>query len=149
MLTISYLPDDQWHGELLAQARHAGFAGKAYAWFNADALRRFVAPLSSWPPALDEPTHLQGGYFAKHRPGTTPVEMHVDVIIARSASPRYYRVEARLNEPGEDNMPQAAVIRFPVEPGELAKFADAVEAMLVAGGSATLPAADSNSAPAI
>ncbi|MEY4952715.1 MAG: hypothetical protein RL299_1139 [Pseudomonadota bacterium] len=149
MLTISYLPDDEWHGELLAEARHAGFAGRAFAWFNTDDLRRFVAPLRQWPPAPDEPTRLQGGYFSKHNPTGTPVETHVDLTIAWSRSQRCYRVEARLSEPGEQTLPQATVIRFPVEPAELGRFADAVEAMLVAGGSATLLAAINNTVTAI
>ncbi len=140
MLTLHYIPEDEWHGELRVEARHAGFWGRASAWFNADALRQFVAPLKAWPPAVDEPIKLQGGYFSDSTTSSAPVETCVGITIGRRGANARYWVEVQLSEPDDEILPQSATARFFAEPYALMRFADQIEAMLASGGSAGLAA---------
>jgi hypothetical protein len=140
MMTLHYTPEDEWHGELRVEARHAGFSAKAEAWFNAEELRQFAAALKTWPPALDEPVKLQGGYFSDSTTSSAPVETRVGIKIEQRGSRGRYWVEAELTEPNDEILPQTATVRFFAEPYALMRFADQIEAMLAGGGSAGLVA---------
>jgi hypothetical protein len=140
LLTLTYIPEDEWHGELCAQASHAGFSGRASAWFNADALRQFVAPLRAWPPNLEVPVRLQGGRFSDSTASSAPVETHVGIAIAQRGSRGRYWVEAELADPEDEILPQSTTVRFLVEPAALLRFADEVESILDSGGTVNLPA---------
>jgi hypothetical protein len=142
LLTLHYIPEDEWHGELHAQARHAGFSGSSSAWFNVDDLRQFSEALRTYPPKLEEPVQLQGGYFSDSVVSTVPVETHVGIRIAQFGSRGHYCAQVTLSEPDDEIMPHSAVISFLVEPYALMRFADRVNAMLANGGSAGLPASD-------
>jgi hypothetical protein len=144
VLTLHYIPEDEWHGELRVEARHAGFSGRASAWFNADALRQFVAPLHRWPPELKEPVKLQGGYFSDSTTSSAPIETHIGIAIVQRGSRGRYSVEAHLTEPDDEILPQSTTVRFLVEPAALLRFAGEVDAILECGGTVTLPASDSN-----
>lgn len=143
LLILHYIPEDEWHGELRVEARHACFSGRSSAWFNADALRKFAEPLRAFPLRLDEPTKLQGGYFSDSTTGSQPVATHVGISIAQRGSRSRYCAEITLSEPDDEILPNSAVIRFFVEPYALMRFANQIEATLAIGGSAGLPAWDS------
>jgi hypothetical protein len=143
LLTLHYILEDEWHGELQVEARYAGFSGHASAWFNADAMRKFAEPLRAFPPKLDKPTKLQGGYFSDSTTGSQPLETHVGISIAQRGSRGRYCAEITLFEPDDEILPHSAVIRFFVEPYALVRFAHQIDAMLATGGSAGLPASDS------
>lgn len=140
LLTLHYIPEDEWHGELQVEARHAGFSGKASAWFNAEALLEFAGPLQSFPPKLDEPVTLEGGYFSDSTTSAAPVETHVGLRIVQLSPSGRYRVEAQLAEPCDQILPQSATICFQVEPYALMRFSGELKAMIASGGSVTLPA---------
>ena len=139
LLTLHYFPEDEWHGELHAEARHASFSGKASAWFNAEALRQFVAPLRTFPPQLAEPISLRGGYFSDSTISGSPVETHVGIRIGQRGSKGRYWLEAQLADQDTEALPQSATIGFFVEPYALMRFAGEVDAMLESGGSVALP----------
>ena len=142
MLTLHYIPEDEWHGELRVEARHAGFSGKSSAWFNADALRQFAEALRSYPPKLEEPVQIKAGYFSDGVVSFVPVETHVGISIAQFGSKGRCWAQVTLCEPDDEIMPQAAVISFTVETYALMRFADQIQAMLAPGGSAGLPSSD-------
>ena len=77
MLTLHYIPEDERHGELCVEARHAGFCGWSSVWFNADALRQFAEAVRTYPPKLEEPVRIESGYFSHSVVSTAPVETHV------------------------------------------------------------------------
>lgn len=139
LLTLHYFPEDEWHGELHAEVRHASFSGKSSAWFNAEALRQFVVPLRTFPLQLEEPISLRGGYFSDSATSNAPVETHVGIRIGRRGSKGRYWLEAQLADQDADILLQSATIGFHVEPYALMRFADEVEVMLDSGGSVTLP----------
>lgn len=147
MLTLRYFPEDERHGELRVEAGHVGFSGKASAWFNADALRQFAQPLRAWPPAVEAPVKLQGGYFSDSTTSSTPVETLVDIGVQQIGKNGRYRVRALLAEPDDEILPQSATVCFFVEPVALMRFATQVEIMLASGGSVTLPASGGDTSP--
>ncbi len=146
VMSLTYFPEDAWHGELRVEANHAGFSGKADAWFNADALRQFIEPLKAWPPKLDVPVTLQSGYFSESTTSSEPVETHVRISIGQRGGKGRHWVEALLTEPDDEILPQSAIVRFFVEPAALVRFADDVEAMLASGGTVTLLASGGGTA---
>jgi hypothetical protein len=140
LLTLTYIPEDEWHGELHVAARYASFSGKASAWFNADALLAFAEPLKSFPPKLEEPVTLNGGYFSDSTTSAAPVETHVGLRIEQLSPSGRYRVTAQLAEPSDDILPQSAAICFQVETYALMRFSEELKAIIASGGSVTLPA---------
>lgn len=61
-LRLTYLPDDQWLGELTAVASSGAFSGQGTAWFDrSDLKENFVAPLSSLPLSSTSPLTIEGG----------------------------------------------------------------------------------------
>jgi hypothetical protein len=146
LLTLHYVPEDEWHGELRAEARHAGFSGQSSAWFNADALRQFAEALRTYPPKLEEPATLLGGRFSDSVVSTTPVKTHVGISIAQFGSRGRIWAQITLCEPDDEIMPRTGVISFYVEPYAMNRFADQIQAMLANGGSAGLPSSDPGAA---
>ena len=142
MLTLHYIPEDEWHGELRVEARHAGFSAHASAWFSADALKKFAAPLRNFRPSLEQSIKLEGGYFSDSTTSSRPVETHVAITIAQRGDKGRYWADILLTEPDEDILHHSAQLRFYVEPYALMRFADQIEAMLTTGGSAGLPASE-------
>ena len=142
MLTLHYIPEDERHGELRVEARHAGFSGRSSAWFNTDTLQQFAEALQSYPPKLEEPVQLKGGYFSDSVVSTAPVETHVGISIAQFGSKGRCWAQVMLSEPDDEIMPHTAVISFIVEDCALMRFADQIQAMLAHGGSAGLPPSD-------
>jgi hypothetical protein len=148
LLKLTYIPEDELHGELRAEATHAGFSGKASAWFDADTLRQFVALLHQWPPVLEVPVKLRGGYFSDSTTSSEPVETHIGIAIAQRGSRGRYWVEAELADPDAEILPQSATIRFLAEPAALLRFASEMVSILDSGGTVNLPASGS-SAPEV
>ena len=142
LLTLHYIPEDEWHGELRVEARHAGFCGWSSVWFNADALRQFAEALRTYPPKLEEPVTIESGYFSPSVVGTAPVETHVGISIANFPDISRCWAQVTLSEPDDEIMPHAAVISYEVEPYALMRFAEQMQAMLAHGGSAGLPPSD-------
>ncbi len=144
LLTLHYTPEDEWHGELRAEARHAGFAGQSSAWFKSDEVRKFAEALRTYPPKLEEPVTLEGGYFSDSAATyPAPIETRVSIRIAQFGSRGRCWAHVTLSEPDDEILPHAAVISFIVEPYALMRFADQIETMLTNGGSAGLPASGS------
>lgn len=134
MLTLTYIPDDEWHGELCVEASHAGFSGKASAWFNRQDIGSFAADLRALSSGRASVAELTGGYFSDSTTSSKPVETHVGIRIARQGIRLVANVE--LAEPGDAIVQQRAQLRFNVEWAALDSHADAIEAMLEAGGTA-------------
>jgi hypothetical protein len=142
MLSLYYIPEDQWHGELRAEASHDGYSGRASAWLNADALRAFAEPLRTYPPKLEEPVELKCGYFSDSVVSAMPVETHIGISIGQFGSRGRCWAQVTLSEPDDEIMPHAAVVSFIVEPYALMRFAEQIMAMIPNGGSAGLPSSD-------
>jgi len=61
-LQLTYVPDDQWLGELTAVVRSGTFSGQASAWFNRSNVKElFVTSLSSFPLSSTAPPTIEGG----------------------------------------------------------------------------------------
>lgn len=136
MLTLTYIPEDDWHGELRVEASHAGFSGRAAAWFNREDIRKFAADLRAlFNDHVSEAT-LKGGYFSDSTTSSAPVETHVGIHVARQDLRHVAVVE--LADPGDDILPQRAFLQYRMEWAALLMNADLIDAVLAEGGRADL-----------
>lgn len=136
MLQLTYWPEDDWHGELQIAARHAGFAGKASAWFNRAEISQFAAELRALANGEVAAAALRGGYFSDSTTSSTPVETHVGISVARQ--PVRFIASVELADPGDAIQPQSARLQLEIAWAALFWAADAIEAMLEIGGTAEL-----------
>jgi hypothetical protein len=61
-LHLTYVPDDQWLGELTAMVRSGAFSGQGSAWFDRSSVRdTFVTSLRSFPLSSTAPPTIEGG----------------------------------------------------------------------------------------
>lgn len=146
MLALTYIPEDEWHGELRVKAAHAGFSGMASAWFNRADISRFAAELRALAHGQAEVAELKGGYFSDSVTGSAPVETHVGIRIARR--PTRFVAAVALADPDDAIRPQTASLELEIAWAALFRAADAIEAMVEAGGTADLKVApDSMAGP--
>lgn len=62
-LTLHYVPEDEWHGELTAWVVSSDYAGRSSARFTVDQLRSFCGALEAFPISPDAPASLEGGFW--------------------------------------------------------------------------------------
>jgi hypothetical protein len=136
LLTLTYIPEDEWHGELRVEASHAGFSGKASAWFNREDIRTFAVDLRALFNDPMREAALKGGYFSDSTTSSAPVETHVGIHVARQNLRHVAMVE--LADPGNDILPQRTFLQFRMEWAALLMNADLIDAMLAEGSRADL-----------
>lgn len=141
LLALTYIPEDEWHGELRIEASHAGFSGKASAWFNREDIRKFAAELRALANGGVSEAVLKGGYFSNSTTSSVPVETNIGIQIVRHNIKHLALVE--LADPDDDILPQRAVLRFYIEWAALYANAELIEAMVDATGRAELKVARS------
>lgn len=94
-LTLSYAPEDEWHGELTANVTSEGFSGESAAWFGMEQLKAFNERLKAFPiPAGQEPS-LGGGFWENDQ----LKEAHVSIHIEPAGSRGQLRVNVILAKP--------------------------------------------------
>lgn len=126
-LTLSYAPEDDWHGELTATARTAHFSGVGIAWFTAADLHAFAARLSEYP--IEDPVMLGGGFWDAGQL-TTPT---VSITISPFDSVGHLEVVINLSDDslgGYGHRPQTVSTLLMVTYGDLAAFQLEMNAML-------------------
>lgn len=141
LLALTYIPEDEWHGELSVEASHAGFSGKASAWFNREDIRKFAADLRTLANGGVSEAVLKGGYFPDSTTSSVPVETHIGIRVVRQNIMHVAEVE--LTDPDDDILRQRASLRLHIEWAALYANADLIEAMLDAAGRAELKVARS------
>jgi hypothetical protein len=63
-LRVRFLRDDDWIGELVADAASDGFSGRSSAWFHRQTIEEFAQALVRYPLANESPPTIAGGYGA-------------------------------------------------------------------------------------
>lgn len=139
MLQLHYLPEDEWHGELQVEARFAGYSGKAAAYFNREDIRKFAADLRALGDGGIVAAEFKGGYFSDSTTTVAPVETHVGIHVARK--PTKFIASIDLADPGDAIQPQSARLQMEIAWAALYYAADAIDAMLIEGGTAELKVA--------
>jgi hypothetical protein len=63
-LRITYKPDEDGTGEIIAIARSGAFSARGSAWFNPDHVKKaFLAGLLSYPFRSEDPPAIEGGFW--------------------------------------------------------------------------------------
>ncbi len=78
-ITLKYVPEDEWHGEMLASVDSAGYSGSGAAWFSIKQLRSFGVALDTFPIFADAPISLAGGFW---KADDTIDQTHVGISIS-------------------------------------------------------------------
>lgn len=127
-LAITYSPDDDHHGEILAQVESGGFAGHGSAWFNLDQLKAFTNGLREYP--LRAPLLLEGGFFD----GDKVREAHVSIRIEPLGKLGQLQLTVLLADAkaalNNDDPKQQVTARFLAAYNDLARFQVDFSAMI-------------------
>lgn len=134
MLQLRYLPEDEWHGELQVEARQSGYSGKAGAYFNRDDIRNFAVDLRALAVNGVMQAELKGGYFSDSTTSSMPVETHVGIHVARK--PTKFIASVHLADSGDAIQQQSVHLQMEMTWASLYYAADAIDAMLIKGGTA-------------
>jgi len=80
-LTVRYIPDDQYIGELKVTVDSRGYCGTGVAWFDKEDLKqRFVTALRAYPLSAASLPSIESGYLSKTYPKTLD-QCHVRISV--------------------------------------------------------------------
>ena len=129
-LHLTYVPDDQWLGELTAVVRSGTFSGQGSAWFDRSSIRdTFVTPLRSFPLSSTAPPTIEGGTgsnedFQCHLRVTVKPYNDRGILLVQVDLVSDYRQEAVADAPN------SVTIRFLTEYALVNTFAKDVDQVL-------------------
>lgn len=128
-LSLSYAPEDEWHGELTANVTSDGFYGKSAAWFSMEQLKAFNELLKAFPiPAGQEPS-LGGGHWDNDQLS----EPHISIRIEPTGTRGQLGVNVMLAKPpwdSESPEKHSVAVHFLVNYGDLSVFQAQFSALL-------------------
>lgn len=84
-LTLSYEPEDEWHGKLTARVASEGFAGRSSAWFGVERLRAFIDALGAFPISPGNEPTLEGGFWKDAAVSQSHLSLRIEPIGSRGA----------------------------------------------------------------
>jgi hypothetical protein len=129
-LRVTYGPDDDGTGELVAFSRSGAFAGQGSAWVGRD-METFVACLRSFPLTAADPPTIEGGYWDGR--GSLN-QCHLRIIIkpynSRGTLLVHVDIAAPVSNTRELDLQNRAIIRFFTEYAAVDIFADHLEQVL-------------------
>jgi hypothetical protein len=140
-LSLTYIPEDDWHGELFAEIKGGEFRGRGSAWFGADQLREFHRLIGVYPLSPGAEPKLEGGFYDEA--GDALQQCHLSVQLSPHDPLGAVRVTASVSTqaPCDDDreLRQLLTSRFLVNYEDIARFRTELAAMLGSGsGEATL-----------
>lgn len=120
-LSISYEPEDSWHGHLTACVEADGFKGRGSAWFSVDSLRAFVTAMDALPISAGSEPKLEGGQWGEK--GVE--EVHLGLRIVPFDSTGTLQVQCTFAEPAQSNastFTNSLRLAFLIKYGDLQHF---------------------------
>ena len=137
-LRVGYQPESDFDGLLQAEVRSHAFCGHGGIWVAPQYVREtFIAALRAVPIVADKPPLLEGGYWCKDKKGALE-QCHLRIVVRpyNARGKLLVRVEFAtefLTTP-DDDLQQAATIRFVTDYAPLAQFADGLDDALEGNG---------------
>lgn len=120
-LSISYEPEDPWHGHLTANVEADGFKGRGSAWFSVDSLRAFVTAMDALPISVGSEPKLEGGQWGEK--GVE--EVHLGLRIVPFDGTGTLQVQCTFAEPTHSNtstFTNSLRLAFLIKYGDLQRF---------------------------
>jgi hypothetical protein len=129
-LHLTYVPDDQWLGELTAVVRSGAFSGQGSAWFDQSTVRdAFVTSLRSFPLSSTAPPTIEGGTGSNE-----DFQCHLRLTIKPYNNRGILLVQADLvsdyRQAAVSDAPNSATIRFLTEYALVNTFAGDLDQVL-------------------
>lgn len=132
-LRITYRPDDDGTGQIIATMKSGAFSAQGSAWFNPDQVKdTFVAGLRAFPLSSTNPPTIEGGFW---KSGENVLDQcHLRIIIKPHNSRGTLLVQVDLasefwKTPDAD-VQNCATIRFLTEYAAVGGFAEQLERVL-------------------
>ncbi|WP_226018961.1 hypothetical protein [Novosphingobium sp. FKTRR1] len=126
-ITISYLADDEWDGELTVTVSADGFAGVGSAWFSKLELLDFAQAITAYPLSAAMPHSISGGRGGNSEiPPQELVKVTFEPHNTRGAIRASIHLEAAIQEGSEQDLKKATTVSFLVTYNDLAEFGPAI-----------------------
>jgi hypothetical protein len=129
-LHFRFEPEDEWHGELIANVTSEQFQARGSAWFNTDELRRFSKALAAYPLKPDALPSITGGSW-DDAGKLKQTHLAVDVVPhgLRGLVRFTVRLATEVDESEENDLGCAATVRFLATYADLSNFAADLSAL--------------------
>jgi hypothetical protein len=143
-LSLTYKPEDDWHGELFAVVESGEFRGCGSAWFSTEQLRAFHRATGTYPLTLSAEPKLEGGYYDET--GMALKQCHLSIQLTPHDPLGAVRVTVSVSTQAscddDRELRQSLTARFLVNYGDIDRFRVDLAAMLEsAAGEAVLTGA--------
>lgn len=137
---LTFQPDNEWSGELSAEAKISGFAARGSAWFDRSNIEEFFDRLSQYPLADADRVELIGGVGI--RPDGVPEHVRLRLSISPFGSRGLLLVQVDLSEEtllsGPSDLVQSASLKFITTYGAVDRFRSSSGSLLEGGAEAIL-----------
>lgn len=137
---LTFEPENEWSGELFAEAKVSGFAARGSAWFNRPSIKEFFDGLARYPLAEDDRIELVGGVGVS--PDGIPEHVRLRLSVSPFGSRGLLLVQVDLSEEailsGPADLIQSASLKFITTYGALDRFRSSSGALLEGGREAVL-----------
>jgi hypothetical protein len=130
-LRLTYWTDNEWDGELYAEARSGAFSGKSSAWFDKTHIKEtFIEAVRVFP--ITTTIMIEGGYW--NSPKGTLKQCHLRILVKPYGLRGALLVQADLatsaNKSPDEDLQHSTTIRFLTEYAALDKFTAELEQLL-------------------
>jgi hypothetical protein len=133
-LRLSYKPDDEWNGQLVAIVKSGAFSGQGSAWFSRLQLKEvFVAALRAFPLSESDPPMIESGFWSKENRGSLdqchlriavrPYNTRGTLLVQVDLASEYWKTP-------DDDQQQSVTARFLTAYAALERFGSRLEQVL-------------------
>jgi hypothetical protein len=133
-LRITWRPDDDGTGQIIAAAKSGAFSAQGSAWFNPDQVKTtFVAGLRSFPLTSANPPTIEGGFWSKqNRGGLDQCHLRINIKPHNSRGTLLVHVDLASEswKTPDVDLQNCATIRFLTEYAAVDGFAEQLERVL-------------------
>jgi len=133
-LRITYRPDDDGTGQIIAAVKSGAFSAQGSAWFNPDGVKNtFVVGLRAFPLSSTNPPMIEGGFWSGDGRGILD-QCHLRITIkpynTRGTLLVHVDLASEVWKTPDADLQNCATIRFLTEYAAVGGFAEQLERVL-------------------
>jgi hypothetical protein len=133
-LRITYRPDEDGTGQIIATVKSGAFSAQGSAWFNPDQVKdTFVVGLRAFPLSSTNPPTIEGGFWGREKQGSLD-QCHLRITIkpydARGTLLVHLDLASEFWKTPDADVQNCATIRFLAEYVAVGGFAEQLEMVL-------------------
>jgi hypothetical protein len=133
-LRVTYTPDEEWTGKIIATVQSGAFSAQGSAWFDRTHVKKtFLASLRSFPLKSGDLPTIEGGFWSKESQGSLD-QCHLRISIkphnARGTLLVHVDLASEFWKTPDVDLQNCATIRFLTEYAAVDRFAEQLEKVL-------------------